>query len=145
MVHITTTPKYDFTIGENETNIIRTPPDAWHESVRPLYPLKPMINEDTPRIYTTDNTTMIPMPYVQPFKHESWTVAVIDDHKVKAIYEYLLTKEEPSFGMETLVIELAIQGVVITSKGELLSILVQMVSDGILTYDRTTAKYTLNQ
>lgn len=67
-----------------------------------------------------------------------------DDNKSKVVYTYLVQRENSTpFSLESIRIELLSE--IVLQKGELLSILVQMVSDGVLTFDRKTALFSLDQ
>lgn len=89
-----------------------------------------------PRVITTTTTT--------PVYQEEFSVVSHDDEKSELVYSYLVNREShQAFSLESIKIELL--GTISLQKGELLSILVQMVSDGILSFDRRTARYALMQ
>lgn len=92
--------------------------------------------QPVPWITTTTKTT--------PIHHEAFIVTSPDDSRSELVYNYLVErKSSVPFTMESIKIELL--GVISIQKGELLSILIQMVNDGILSFSRKTATYTFNQ
>lgn len=113
-------------------NFTRAPEYTWHDARTSAG----AYIRSQPWITTTTTTT--------PIYQEEWSIMSKDDNKSKVVYTYLVQRENSTpFSLESIRIELLSE--IVLQKGELLSILVQMVSDGVLTFDRKTALFSLDQ